>query len=111
MSRGTESKVARLLSYLAAAVAWATAALLFQARQLVGFPDGFVDEHDRTRMVLLAVSSGVSLLAGLGFVALGFFVPGRPGRKIGVAGLAYGLFVAATFFVDRYLSGLSGRGG
>lgn len=104
-------RVIRVLAHLAGGAALAIAFFLFAERGYIGFPDGFIDEWQRDRKVLLAVGGGVSLLAGAGFVALGRIEPRHIGKKLGVAILVYGLFIALTLLVDQHLSQNSGIGG
>jgi hypothetical protein len=110
-TRRNESKILRLAACLSGCVALAISVFLLQERRFIGFPDGFVTDHDRIRSALLAVSSGASLLACLRFVSLGWVGPTGIGKKLGVAGLVYGVVLALTFVADGYLRELSGRGG
>jgi hypothetical protein len=111
MTPRAEPKVLRFVAYLSGCVALAISGFLLEERRFIGFPDGFVADHDRIRKALLAVSSGVSLLACVGFVSLGWVGPTRIGKKLGVAGLVYGVFLALVLVADRHLHELSGRGG
>jgi hypothetical protein len=111
MTERAAPKVLRLMACLSGFVALAISAFLFEERRSIGFPDGFLTDHDRSRKVLLAASAGASLLAGLGLVSLGWLGPRRSGRKLGLASLVYGLFIALTLIADHHLREASGRGG
>lgn len=110
-SKDPATKTVRILACLAGCAALGMSALLFEERRMIGFPDGFVTEDDRTRKALLAASSAASLLAGLWFMFLGGAAPQRTGKRLCVTGLAYGFLVTLAFIVDHHLLQRSGGGG
>ena len=101
----------RVMAGVTTCLALATSVFLFQERADIGFPDGYVSAYDQIRSTLLAVAFAASLLAAIPFAYVGWSGSGRLGKKLGVAAVTYGVFVALTFAVDHALSQRSGGGG
>jgi hypothetical protein len=103
---------ARLLACAAGCLALALSILAYQEFRLVGFPDGFVSNWDRTRKILYLLFIGASLPTSAWFVSLGWTAARRAIRaRLRATAIAYAVFVALVLVADHYLRELSGRGG
>lgn len=99
-------------SWVLIGAALLAAALGYSELRYLGFPDGYRSDADRIRAMLLGSLIGVSLLACVVSVLVGWrSTPDSAGRRQRILAIAYAVMLLAALTGNVYLRGVSGRGG